>query len=98
MRTMTVEMPAVKSCGVSECAYNNSNGCHARAITVGDGRWPLCDTFLSATRHVKQGQPAGVGACKVTSCRFNHDYECQAETIIVGHIRDTAECRTYERT
>jgi hypothetical protein len=40
----TIEMPDVDGCDATECAYNMKGDCHARAITVGDGVHPGCDT------------------------------------------------------
>lgn len=96
MTRMTIEMPEVSECTVSECAYNTENQCHARAITVGDGVHPGCDTFLQSPTHTTdRGNIAGVGACKVSACRYNQDLECQASNITVGHTEGTAECLTF---
>ena len=46
MITKAIEMPEVSRCDASVCAYNSENGCRARAITIGDGAFPGCDTFL----------------------------------------------------
>ncbi|QOY96691.1 DUF1540 domain-containing protein [Massilia sp. UMI-21] len=93
-----MDMPVVGACSVAECAYNTDNGCHARAITVGDGVHPGCDTFLVATPHTRDtGRHAGVGACKVSSCQHNDDYECTAEQIAVGHAGHGACCLTYQQ-
>lgn len=97
MITIAIEMPAVAACAVSECAYNADQCCHARAITVGDGVHPGCDTFLDATPHSRATERrAGVGACKVTGCRHNDDYECMAEQIAVGHANKAVSCLTYQ--
>ena len=93
---MTIEMPFVESCTINECAYNKSNKCHARAITIGDGVHPGCDTsFLDATTHTRSKIMAGVGACKVTNCRFNSDLECDADSISVSMKKDSIQCMTY---
>ncbi|MEN3276702.1 MAG: hypothetical protein V7631_2492 [Massilia sp.] len=97
MIKIAIEMPAVAACSVSECAYNADNGCHARAITVGDGVHPGCDTFLVATPHSRaRERHAGVGACKVSGCRHNDDYECMADRITVGHASQAVSCLTYQ--
>ncbi|WP_175580231.1 DUF1540 domain-containing protein [Kineobactrum sediminis] len=96
MANIAVEMPRVKGCQVSECVYNLESACNARAITVGDGATPNCDTFYVASRHARNRNTAGVGACKVTGCRFNDDYECQADEISVGSVESSAMCRTYQ--
>ena len=93
---MTIEMPIVARCTVAECAYNSGTGCHARAVTVGDGSNPGCDTFLPGTRHTHDtASVAGVGACKVDSCKFNKDFECTTERINVGSYHSKVLCLTY---
>lgn len=92
---MTMKMPMIIDCNMTECAYNTQKRCHAMAITVG-GPEPLCDTFLK--RGQKGGVPdmtGGVGACKVTSCSFNQSLECSADAIRVGVHGDHAECDTF---
>lgn len=101
MNRVAIDMPVVGECTVAECAYNANNCCHARAITVGDGIHPGCDTFLAATPHSREtARHAGVGACKVTGCQHNDDYECAAQQIAVGHAGDAghgASCLTYQQ-
>jgi len=98
MNRIAVDMPVVGECSVAECTYNTNNCCHARAITVGDGVHPGCDTFLAATPHSRDtGRHAGVGACKVSACQYNDDYECTAEQIAVGHAGHGASCLTYQQ-
>lgn len=95
---ITVEMPAVEACAADDCSYNVDLLCHARAITVGDGTHPGCDTFLSNARHTHSGPDyAGVGACKVSACKFNDDFECAAEAIRIGHVGDSINCLTFTR-
>lgn len=91
-----VEMPAVAECNASECAYNVDGNCRARAITIGDGVHPGCDTFFVASRHTRSLQMAGVGACKVVGCRHNDDFECQAQSIRVDRGTDGVECATFD--
>jgi hypothetical protein len=96
MKQISIEMPVVAQCSVDECAYNVNNCCHARAITVGNGVHPGCDTFLNGSSHSKAAQRiAGVGACKVSACRHNEDYECMTEQIVVGHDQAAVRCLTY---
>jgi hypothetical protein len=96
MSTIAIDTPVVGECSVAECAYNANNGCHARAITVGDGIHPGCDTFLAATPHSRDTtRHAGVGACKVSPCQHNDDYECTAGQIAVGYAGPGASCLTY---
>ena len=99
VKQLSIQMPVVSQCSVSDCAYNTNNGCHARAITVGDTVRPGCDTYFSmpGSTHSKAGQrTAGVGACKVSSCQFNEDFECVAEEIAVGHASNEINCLTYQ--
>jgi hypothetical protein len=94
---ITLEMPNVDACDVTECVYNTSKACHARAITVGDSVDPCCDTFTKSSMHVKSTtQMAGVGACKVTGCVHNADFECGAPSIRVGYVAaNHVDCLTY---
>lgn len=93
---MTIDMPVVSECMVTKCAYNVSESCHARAITIGDGIHPGCDTFMNSTMHSKNKQRrAGVGACKVTGCMHNDDFECVASSISVGMKGKEADCLTF---
>ncbi|AKF10906.1 DUF1540 domain-containing protein [Sandaracinus amylolyticus] len=95
----TIEMPDVSACGVERCAYNVHGACHAKAITVGDGVHPGCDTFTMSIRHTDgEVQAAGVGACKVAVCKYNHDLECDARSIEVDvdEEKDEATCVTFE--
>jgi hypothetical protein len=96
MTQMTLEMPSVAQCSVTQCTYNVNKGCRAKAITVGDELSPECDTFLVSVAHTKSAsRTAGVGACKVTHCKFNGDFECSAEKITVGVVGNSAECLAF---
>lgn len=95
MSTISLEMPIVSECSVTECAYNLKNGCHARAITIGAGVHPGCDTFFKHAHVRDASQTAGIGACKVTECKHNRDCECMAEGISVGQVGSAATCLTY---
>lgn len=96
MMNMTIDMSYVSGCSITECAYNVKNGCHAKAITIGDGVHPGCDTFLQASRHTQDGtRTAGIGACKVTACRHNDDYECMADSISIGRVGTEVNCLTF---
>lgn len=96
MKKMTVEMPEIGTCLVTQCAYNSNQNCHAKAITIGDDRVPACDTFFAGVAHTKATtRIAGVGACKVTGCRYNQDMECSADSIAVGSAGNQIHCLTY---
>lgn len=100
MKALTVTMPLVSACKVEECAYNACGRCHAKAITVGDGARPACDTYFClstpSAQHIhNQRIIAGVGACKVRSCQHNLDYECMADGIAVGYDNEAIRCLTY---
>lgn len=94
---MTIDMPFVDTCTVSECGYNRDDKCSARAITIGDGVHPGCDTaLLGASRHTGEMNLAGVGACKVTGCKFNADLECNANSISVSMQDNSVQCMTFQ--
>lgn len=96
MKHMTLDMPIVSACLVSECAYNVNNNCHARAITIGNSLHAGCDTFFERSGHTKAAaRTAGVGACKSTNCMHNEDLECMADTIQVNRSGQEVNCITY---
>jgi len=98
METISIELTVVSACFVGECAYNAHGGCHARAITIGNGVHPGCDTCLTATPHARSTERrAGVGACKMSACWHNDDYACTAEKIAVGHGAEGACCLTFQQ-
>lgn len=98
MNRLAIDMPVVGACTIDECAYNAHHCCQARAITVGAGVHPGCDTFLAATPHSRDaGRHAGVGACKVSACAHNEDYECSAQQIAAGRRDGDACCLTFLR-
>lgn len=95
----TIEMPDVSACSALSCAYNVEATCRARAITVGDGVHPGCDTFTQSQRHTPAETPvAGVGACKVAICKYNRNLECEASSIQVDAEEgpESACCSTFE--
>jgi hypothetical protein len=93
---LTLELPAVGRCDARRCAYNVDAICHARAITIGSGVHPACDTFLDTSTHVRNvAISAVVGACKMSTCAYNDDLECRAESIVVAHHKHHADCATF---
>ena len=95
---ITIDMPSVEECDAIGCAYNVDRACHARAITVGHGVHPGCDTYVSLGSHVHDDEgAAGVGACKVAVCRHNDNLECNASSIRVVVHGDAGECGTFEK-
>jgi hypothetical protein len=93
---IVIDMPMIRNCDVSACTYNINAACHAKAITIGDGVTPGCDTFMQGGGHVRSKQiTAGVGACKVGGCSFNADFECSAESIDVSHQGGNVLCMTF---
>lgn len=93
---VTLDMTVVTECKVSDCAYNLRDTCNARAITIGDGIHPGCDTFFSNTTHTHEfNEVTGVGACKVLSCRYNQDFECGSEFINIGRNKSGVSCLKY---
>ncbi|EEO27246.1 DUF1540 domain-containing protein [Oxalobacter paraformigenes] len=99
MKHIQIIMPEVRECSAQSCGFNKNLGCHARAITVGDGQNPGCDTFFAVSDpagHAKSvGRTSGVGACKVADCKYNEDYECMADEIVVAFSNSKANCQTY---
>ena len=98
MQKLTLEMPIVGNCAISDCSYNVTGACGAHAVTIGDLNNPRCDTFFAAARHVPKPQAsAGVGACKVSECRNNHEFECTADIVRIGRVKNEATCTTFAR-
>lgn len=96
MEKICIEMPVVAGCSATECAYNLDQACQARAISVGDGIHPGCDTYMKSSQHAKSGMgSAGIGACKVAGCKFNEGLECMSENIMVGHVQNQVNCMTF---
>jgi hypothetical protein len=95
MTAKTIDMPDVDACDARDCAFNKGGNCHARAITVGDGVHPGCDTFLPSGEHSRRTDRASVGACKVKGCKYNDDLECQAQAIRLGRRSNGIECLTF---
>jgi hypothetical protein len=93
-----LQVPPVKTCEATSCAYNEEKKCHAFAITVGDGTTPHCDTFINPSPE-HGGDPAmiaKVGACKVSGCKHNQDLMCHAGAVLIGMIGQSVECKTYD--
>ena len=91
-----MKMCSVSGCEIAECAYNRDQACHAMAITVGDGAYPMCDTFFKFFTHGGvENQTAVVGARKVSACCHNMDFECGAESIHVGYCGGHGDCMTF---
>lgn len=94
-----MEMPEIKTCDVTECAYNNHSRCHALAITIGDASSsPKCDTFWqAATRGGDASRGGRVGACHMDNCMFNDRLECQKmDGILVGHQGNEPDCLVFK--
>jgi hypothetical protein len=93
---ITIDTAEVGECAAANCVYNLDGACKARAITIGDGVHPMCDTFLETGSHCSPSAGhAGVGACKVTACRHNGDFECHAERIRLEVHDAHADCVTF---
>jgi len=93
---MAMNMSKIKSCEVTDCAFNRSRACHALAITVGDASHPRCDTFMkSASKGGDIASTGSVGACKIDSCKFNKSLECSSKDISVGLHQGHADCKTF---
>jgi hypothetical protein len=94
---VTCEIPQVKQCKATDCAYNRDKACHALAITIGQSDNPICNTYLVSDTHTTTEQIGGVGSCKVSSCFHNADFECHADGIQVDHASSEVVCKTYKR-
>ena len=95
---MPMTMSKIDGCDVIDCAYNMDRQCHTPAITVGDGKCAMCDTYTKADR--KGGASdviGGVGACRDSDCIHNLALECNAGNIHVGFHQNHADCETYTR-
>lgn len=47
---MTMKMPTISACEVTDCAYNANRQCHTMAVTVGGPETcARCDTYLHAS-------------------------------------------------
>lgn len=93
---MTMTMAKISACQITECSYNKDKGCHALAITIGNGTCPMCDTYTKLGK--RGGDPeimGGVGACKSDTCTFNKALECTASSINVGMHKNHADCLTF---
>lgn len=53
---ITIDIPLVNECAISDCAYNMDDMCHAKAITIGDGMHPGCDTSFFNHRSMLETQ------------------------------------------
>ena len=73
-------MPHIQTCEMTDCAYNKHKQCHAVAITVGDEKAPICDTFW-AKKEMKtkwsKSTPPRTGSSQWTS----------TDTIFEGNIK-----------
>ena len=88
IESVVMKMTKVEKCLVVDCAYNMNELCHASAITVGDARIPICDTFCQFMMKAKAGCDdciACVGACKISSCIYNVCLQCQAPQVSVEY-------------
>jgi hypothetical protein len=95
---MTMKIPKVLDCSISDCAYNSQKACHAMAITIGEAPSdPICDTYFHSDVHggIKD-MTANVGACKTSACTYNHDFECTAADIHVGMKGRQPDCLTFQ--
>jgi hypothetical protein len=94
-----MDMPQIKMCEARDCAYNRGQQCHALAITIGDKRHPMCDTFTKSPEKAGDGDNTGrVGACRTSACQYNQDLLCSAQAIDVGaHKAKDWDCKTFEK-
>jgi hypothetical protein len=91
-----VLMPDVRECVVTDCAFNQGRACHARAVTIGDGIHPACDTYHpNVEKRASARTRAGIGACKVDRCEWNEDLACHARSVRDAHHQGHADCVTF---
>ena len=96
--TELTKMSKVAECSVADCAYNESDACHAGAVTIaGPSGQADCVTFIPLSVKGGFGQlTAAVGACQQLECTYNADLECGAPAIQVGVRGSTqADCLTF---
>lgn len=93
---LNIDVSVVEQCSIKECAYNENAQCHAKAITIGDGAIPHCDTlYTDGPQQHFTHSVAGVGACKVTGCIHNKELECGASSISVGMMDGDVQCLAF---
>ena len=83
----------VLSCGAEECAYNESQECHAPAVSIGSDH-AMCDTFTETAMPQDKAMPA-VAACHIGECKFNQDMACEASGINLSSHERHADCGTF---
>ncbi len=90
-----MEMIDIKTCNVSNCAYNWQNMCHTPGINVGPHA--ECNTFNHGSRRSGFNEvQGGVGACIASDCKYNQQLECKAPGIDVKTHSEHADCDTFE--
>lgn len=91
----------VNSCSVADCVYNDSNSCHAMAITVEKPSAATCGTYTPRAQakdsQAASAQVANVGACKAADCTHNKDLSCTAASVSVGFEGNQVRCLTYNK-
>lgn len=93
---MAMQIPQILDCEVTQCSYNMNKMCHAVAITVGNSKHAMCDTFYKSSQKGGATEITGsVGACKADDCKYNKSLECSAPGIRVANHSDHADCSTY---
>ncbi len=94
---MGSEMPYIRDCTATGCAFNVRRGCRAEAITLGREGRAACKTFLPGGTSTRGGNgPAAVGACAMYMCLHNRDLMCMAYRIKVGIRQGRADCLTFK--
>jgi hypothetical protein len=90
----------VTKCKISGCAYNVDGLCHAPAISIGQGRRPICHTFGQATKNgqtVNTGSIADVEACGMSSCIYNACLKCQSQEILIDYREQQPQCVIFQQ-
>jgi len=94
---MDQELANVKSCTVTECAFNDSWSCRSSSIVVGDHEKPTCSTYKkSASPAGDNNAPTEVRACNIYGCLRNRDLMCTAYHIKVRTRDGKPQCHSYK--
>lgn len=97
---MFTKMPMIVSCSGSDCSYNSNSTCNAMAVTIGERREAVCDTYYRTDHKIAYPDTTSfVGACKMENCRFNRNLECTAYSGVSllgtnGHVL----CNTFQES
>jgi hypothetical protein len=94
---MDQDLPNVKSCTATDCAFNDCWSCRSPFIVVGDHEKPACNTYKKSDFPADDiDTVAEVKACNMFMCLRNRDLMCIAYHIKV-RVRDGVPlCHSYK--